>query len=99
MTTNNSEDCIPSVFFNQILLQSRSYSQQQQQPTLQSDTEKLLVNFASLFAQELVSKSSLIAQRRTDKIDKSIHINDVNFVLKHQWPIYDSSSYNQISEN
>jgi hypothetical protein len=100
MTTNNSEDLIPSAFFTRILLQSGQYSSiNSQQPTLQSDTEKLLVNFASLFAQELVLKSSSIAQRRIGTSSTSININDVNFVLKHQWPIYDSSSYNQISEN
>jgi histone H3/H4 len=97
MTTNNSEDLIPSAFFTRILLQSRQYSSSNsQQATLESDAEKLLVNFASLFAQELVSKSSSIAQRRTGT---SINLNDVNFVLKNQWPIYDNSSYNQISEN
>lgn len=100
MTTNNTEDLIPSTFFTRILLQSGQYSStNSQQPTLQSDAEKLLVNFASLFAQELVSKSSSIAQRRTGTSNNSININDVNFVLKHQWPIYDSSSYHQISEN
>jgi histone H3/H4 len=97
MTTNNSEDLIPSAFFTRILLQSRQYSSSNsQQATLESDAEKLLVNFASLFAQELVSKSSSITQRRTGT---SINLNDVNFVLKNQWPIYDNSSYNQISEN
>jgi len=100
MTTNKSEDLNSSAFFTRILLQSGQYSStNSQQPTLQPDAEKLLVNFASLFAQELVSKSSSIAQRRTETSTNSININDVNFVLKHQWPIYDSSSYNQISEN
>jgi len=100
MTTNKSEDLNPSAFFTQILLQSGQYSSTNpQQPTLQSDAEKLLINFASLFAEELVTKSSSIAQRRTETSVNSININDVNFVLKHQWPIYDNSSYNQISEN
>jgi hypothetical protein len=100
MTTNKSEDLNPSAFFTQILLQSGQYSSTNpQQPTLQSDAEKLLINFASLFAEELVTKSSSIAQRRTETSANSININDVNFVLKHQWPIYDNSSYNQISEN
>ncbi|CAF0829607.1 unnamed protein product [Rotaria sordida] len=104
MTTNDLENLIPSSLFTRILLQSGQYSSSSnaQQPTLQSDTEKLLINFASLFAQELVSKSSSIAQRRIGTSSSSsttININDVNFVLKHQWPIYDSSSYNQISEN
>ena len=97
MITNNSdEDLIPSAFFTQTLLQSGQYSStNRQQPTLQSDAEKLLVNFASLFAKELVTKSSSVAQRRVET-STSININDVNFVLKHQWPTYDSSSYNQV---
>jgi len=101
MTTNKSEDLNPSAFFTRILLQSGQYSStNSQQPILQSDAEKLLVNFASLFAEELVTKSSSFAQRRTEtSAVNSININDVNFVLKHQWPIYDNSSYNQISEN
>jgi hypothetical protein len=101
MTTNNPEnDLNSSAFFTRILLQSGQYSssnlQQQQQPVLQSNAEKLLVNLASLFAQELVFKSSSATERRSGS---SINLNDVNFVLKHQWPIYDSSSYNQIPEN
>ncbi|CAF1108114.1 unnamed protein product [Rotaria sp. Silwood1] len=102
MTTNDSENLNPSIFFNRILLQSSQYSSSNPQQTrLQSDAEKLLINFASLFAQELVSKSSSIAQRRigTSSSLTSININDVNFVLKYQWPIYDSSAYNQIPEN
>jgi hypothetical protein len=99
MITNNTEDLIPSALFTRILLQSGQYSpSNSQQPVLQPDAEKLLINFASLFAQELVSKSSSVAQRRTESSSPSININDVNFVLKHQWPIYDSSSYNQIPE-
>jgi len=100
MTTNNPEnDLNSSAFFTRILLQSGQYSSsnlQQQQPVLQSNAEKLLVNLASLFAQELVFKSSSATERRSGS---SINLNDVNFVLKHQWPIYDSSSYNQIPEN
>jgi len=97
MTTNKSEDLNPSAFFTQILLQSGQYSSTNpQQPTLQSDAEKLLINFASLFAEELVTKSSSIAQRRTETSVNSININDVNFVLKHQWPLYDNSAYNQL---
>jgi hypothetical protein len=100
MTTTNTEDRIPSDFFTKILLQSGRYSSSNSQPpTLQGDAEKLLIDFASLFAQELVSKSSSVAQRRTGSSSASININDVNFILKHQWPIYDSSSYNQIPEN
>ncbi|UJR31368.1 hypothetical protein I4U23_018862 [Adineta vaga] len=97
MTTNNREDLPSAAFFTRILLQSGQYSSS---PTLESDTEKLLVNFATLFAQQLVSKSSAaaVASRRTQK-STSITLNDVNFVLKHQWPIYDSSSYNKISQN
>jgi hypothetical protein len=99
MTTNNPEnDLNSSAFFTRILLQSGQYSSSNppQQPVLQSDAEKLLVNLASLFAQELVFKSSSATERRSGN---SINLNDVNFVLKHQWPIYDSSSYNQIPEN
>ena len=115
MATNISEDLIPSTFFSRILLQSGQYSSSnplQRQPTLETGAEKLLVKFATLFAQELVSKSSTIAQQRTrsssfstttttssSSSSTAIHINDVNFVLKHQWPLYDSSSYNKISEN
>ncbi|CAF1994021.1 unnamed protein product [Rotaria magnacalcarata] len=101
MTTNNTEDLIPSAFFNRILLQSGQYSSSNpQQPLLQPDAEKLLVNLASLFAQELVSKSSSATQRRIGTSSStSIKENDVNFVLKHQWPIYDSSSYNKIPES
>lgn len=106
MATNDSEDLIPSVLFNRILLQSGQYSLSSstnpvQPPTLQSDAEKLLIKLASLFAQELVSKSSSVAQRRigTSSSSNPINIDDVNFVLKHQWPIYDSSSYNQMSED
>ena len=99
MTTNNLEDLIPSALFTRILLQSGQYSSSNpQQPILQSDAEKLFTNFASLFAQELVAKSSSIAQNRLGT-STSINIHDVNFVLKHQWPLYDSSSYNQITEN
>ena len=101
MTTSDSEELAPSAVFTRILLQSGHYSSSNsKQPTLQSDAEKLLVNFASLFAKELVSKSSSIAQRRTGtSSSSSINVNDVNFVLKHQWPVYDSSSYNKICEN
>jgi hypothetical protein len=101
MTTNNLEDLIPSALFTRILLQSGQYSSSNpQQPILQPDAEKLLVNFASLFAQELVSKSSSVAQRRIGtSSSSSININDVNFVLKHQWPLYDNSAYNQIPKN
>jgi histone H3/H4 len=101
MITNNTEDLIPSALFTRILLQSGRYSSSNpQQPVLQSDAEKLLINFASLFAQELVSKSSSVAQRRIETSSStSINKNDVNFVLKHQWPIYDSSSYNQTPKN
>ncbi len=97
MTTNdNSDNLNSSEFFTQILLQSGQYSSSNPPPILQSDTEKLLVNLGSLFAQELVFKSSSATQNRSGN---SINLNDVNFVLKHQWPIYDSSLYNQIPEN
>ncbi len=99
MTTNNSDEPNSSAFFTQIILQSGQYSSSnnpEQQPVLQSDAEKLLVNIASLFAKELVLKSSSATQRRSGN---SINLNDVNFVLKHQWPIYDSSLYSQIHEN
>ncbi|CAF0965355.1 unnamed protein product [Adineta steineri] len=99
MTTNNFEKLSPSDLFTQILLQSGQYSSSNsQQPVLESDAEKLLINFAELFAKELVSQSSSVAQRRSET-STSIKLNDVNFVLKHQWPIYDNSSYNQISKN
>lgn len=103
MITEESEELIPSVLFNRILLQSSKYSSANpQQPTLELDAEKLLVNLASLFAQELVSQSSSAAQRRigtsSSSSTNSIKINDVNFVLKHQWPLYDSSSYSQVPE-
>ena len=99
MATNNlDDDRSPSAFFTRILLQSGRYSASnpQQQPGLQGDAEGLLVKFASLFAQDLVSKASRAAQNRSGH---SIHLNDVNFVLKHQWPIYDSSSYHRVAEN
>ncbi|CAF0825029.1 unnamed protein product [Adineta steineri] len=99
MTTNNFEKLSPTDLFTQILLQSGQYSSSNsQQPVLESDAEKLLINFAELFAKELVSQSSSVAQRRSETTT-SIKLNDVNFVLKHQWPIYDNSSYNQISKN
>ncbi|CAF0823382.1 unnamed protein product [Adineta steineri] len=99
MTTNNFEKLSPTDLFTQILLQSGQYSSSNlQQPILEADVEKLLINFAELFAKELVSQSSSVAQRRSET-STSIKLNDVNFVLKHQWPIYDNSSYNQISKN
>jgi hypothetical protein len=97
MTTNNFDDLNSSDLFTRILLQSGQYSSlNSQKPTLESNAEKLLSNCASLFAQELVAKSSLATQQRQGT---SINLNDVNFVLKNQWPIYDSSAYNQILEN
>ncbi|CAF4339771.1 unnamed protein product, partial [Adineta steineri] len=93
MTTNNFEKLSPTDLFTQILFQSGQYSSSNsQQPILESDAEKLLINFAELFAEELVSQSSSVAQRRSET-STSIKLNDVNFVLKHQWPIYDNSSY------
>ncbi|CAF4340186.1 unnamed protein product, partial [Adineta steineri] len=93
MTTNNFEKLSPTDLFTQILLQSGQYSSSNsQQPILEADVEKLLINFAELFAKELVSQSSSVAQRRSET-STSIKLNDVNFVLKHQWPIYDNSSY------
>lgn len=100
-TTANDdlEDLEPSAFFARILRQSTPSNRQQS--LLQADTEKLLVQCASLFAQELVSQSASVAQRRSDKSSSStaIRIDDVKFVLKHQWPVYDSSSYNRIAEH
>ncbi|CAF1015782.1 unnamed protein product [Adineta ricciae] len=92
MTTNNRGNLHSSDFFTRILLQSGQYTSP---PTLESDAEKLLVHFATLFAQQLVSKSSLAATARRTPKPTPINLNDVNFVLKHQWPVYDSSSYNQ----
>ena len=98
-TSTDSEDLAPSAFFTQIILQSGSRaSSNRQQPILQADAEKLLVQCASLFAQELVAKSASVAQQRPDG-RASIRIDDVNFVLKHQWPIYDASSIDGIAEN
>lgn len=92
MSTNNFENLNSSNLFTEILLQSGQYSirNNNQQKLIQSDTEQLLVNLAELFAKELVSKSSSTAQARRGH---SIELKDVNFVLKHHWPIYDSSAY------
>ena len=95
-TTATFEDLLPSQCFTRILLQSGQYSSSTQ-PILESKTEKLLVQIASRFAEELVAKADLAAQRRTEH--GSIQINDVEFVLKHHWPIYDSSSYDQIKKS
>ena len=98
-TSTDSEDLAPSAFFTQIMLQSGPCtSSNRQQPMLQADAEKLLVQCASLFAQELVAKSASVAQRRPQG-HAAIRIDDVNFVLKHQWPIYDASSTDGIVEN
>lgn len=96
MSTNNFEDLNSSAVFTRILLQSHDYSlDHSPSPVLQSDAEKLLVQLANLFAEELVSQASSATQRRQGN---SIDLNDVNFLLKHRWPIYDSSAYHQISE-
>ena len=97
MSTNNFEDLNSSAVFTRILLQSGQYSTANSQPpVLQPDAEKVLVELANLFARELVSQASSATQRRQGS---SIHRDDVNFVLKHQWPIYDSSAYHPLPEN
>jgi hypothetical protein len=100
--SDDLEDLEPSAFFTRILRQSGSTSSSiRQQPVLQAETEKILVRCASLFAHELVSKSASVAQRRAEKSSSAaaIRIDDVNFVLKHQWPVYDSSSYSRVTEH
>ena len=97
MSTNNIEDLNSSDLFTRILLQSNQYSlDHSPPPVLQPDAEKLLVQLANLFAEELVSQTSSASQIRQGH---SIDLNDVNFVLKHRWPIYDSSAYHQIPEH
>lgn len=85
--------------FQEILRQSEPFStSNRQQPTLQTDTEKLLVHCASLFAKELVSKSSIVAKNRKQK-NSIISADDVRFVLKNDWKVYDSTSFNKIDQN
>jgi hypothetical protein len=108
-TVTELEDLCPSACFTRILLQSGQYSlsTSQQQPCLQADAEKLLVQCATLFARELVSKSAAVENlsrsrtndnhEQTEPLTMSIRLKDVDFVLKHQWPIYHSASYNQLT--
>jgi hypothetical protein len=102
VTIAEPEDLTVSACFTRILLQSAHYSPSaDQQSPLDKDTSKLLVHCASLFVQHLVNEAATAAHHRQTNdqtsaaISSPISLDDVNFVLKHRWPVYDSSAYVQ----
>lgn len=91
MNTNTKqfEDRSTSECFQQILSQTTN-----RQISIDVETEKLLGRLAEFFAEELVKKSDDVAQHRTkNNGGQSIEKKDVEFVLKNQWKLYDSSAY------
>ena len=91
--TKEFEDRAAAECFQRILSQTTN-----RPISLDANAEKLVERLAELFAEELVSKADDVAQRRVTE-DRSIEKEDVEFVLKHRWTLYDPSAYFQTKKN
>lgn len=91
--TKEFEDRSTAECFQQILSQTTN-----RPISLDANAEKLVERLAEMFAEELVSKADDVAQRRVTQC-RSIEKEDVEFVLKHRWTLYDPSAYFQTKKN